>query len=169
MSDYDPTLTNRVIGHGLLVLFVGLIAGVMLVFSLLGAIELWPIPGIEADIPGSTRGWQAAHVGGIMNGIMLAGIALLMKHFQLTGRKALWVGWGMIITGWGNTLFYWAGNLSANRGLSVTETPFGQGDIWGALAFFGGGIAMFFTFVAIGVLVVQAFGSLRDSSNLTSR
>ena len=59
----DPLqrLINQTIGHGMLVLFIGLVAGVMLVFSLLEVVTLWPLPAWEVDIPGSTRGWQAAH------------------------------------------------------------------------------------------------------------
>lgn len=149
--------SNRVIGHGMLVLLVGLLSGFGLVFSLMDAIALWPLPAINVEIPGSTRGWQAAHVGGILNGVMMAGVALLMSRLQLTGKRLLWVGWGMIITGWGNTLFYFAGNFSQNRGLSMGETPFGPGDIWGALSFIGGGGAMFFTIVATVMLALAAF------------
>ena len=150
-------LSNLVIGHAMLVLLIGLISGFGLVFSLMDAIALWPLPAIDVSIPGSTRGWQAAHVGGILNGVMMAGVALLMTRFELTGKRLLWVGWGMIITGWGNTLFYFAGNFSQNRGLSMGETPFGPGDIWGALSFIGGGGAMFFTIAATILLAVSAF------------
>ncbi len=141
----------------MIVLLIGLVAGIMLIFSLLDAVALWPLPAWEVDVPGSTRGWQAAHVGGILNGVMIAGVALLMDRLNLTGRAAGWVGWGMIITGWGNTIFYWAGNLSANRGLSVGATPFGEGDAAGALAFLGGGIGMVFTFIAVTILARAAF------------
>jgi hypothetical protein len=88
---------------------------------------------------------------------MIAGAAVLMTQLSLTGKRALWVGWGMIITGWANTVFYWAGNFSANRGLSMTETPYGAGDIWGALAFLGGGAGMVFTTVAVIMLALSAF------------
>jgi hypothetical protein len=156
-SDSAGRLAALVIGHGMLVLLVGLVAGVMLIFSLLDAVTLWPLPAWEVSLPGSTRGWQAAHVGGILNGVMIAGVALLMGRMGLAGSRASWVGWGMIVTGWGNTVFYWAGNLAANRGLSVSETPYGPGDLAGALAFFGGGIAMFFTFIAVIILARAAF------------
>lgn len=150
-------LEHLVIGNGLVVLLIGLIAGVMLIFSLLDAIALWPLPAWEVKVPGSTRGWQAAHVGGILNGVMVSGSALLMAKLELSGRRALWTGWGMIVTGWANTLFYWAGNFSANRGLSVGATPFGEGDLAGALAFLGGGAGMVFTFVAVILLARSAF------------
>jgi len=153
-----------VIGHGMTVLLIGLVAGVMLIFSLLDAVTLWPLPAWEVSVPGSTRGWQAAHVGGILNGVMIAGSALLMARLELTGRRAFWTGWGMIITGWANTLFYWAGNLAANRGLSVMETPYGEGDLAGALAFLGGGAGMVFTFVAVFILARAAFESARSTA-----
>lgn len=154
-------LENLVIANGMAVLFIGLLAGIMLIFSLLGAVTIWPLPVWETDIPGSTRGWQAAHVGGILNGVMIAGTALLMRHLDMAGKRALWVGWGMILTGWANTLFYWAGNFSANRGLSVAETPFGAGDIAGALAFLGGGSGMIFTLIAVALIGLTAFEQSR--------
>ena len=83
---------------------------------------------------------------------MIAAGALLMHKLDLHGSTARWVGWGLIITGWANTIFYWAGNFAQNRGLSVSTTPFGDGDLAGAIAFLGGGVGMFFTFVAIALL-----------------
>tara|TARA_R110002110_G_scaffold271694_3_gene487319 strand:- start:230 stop:715 length:486 start_codon:yes stop_codon:yes gene_type:complete len=154
-------LSYKVIGHGMLVLLIGLLSGIGLIFSLLDAVTLWPLPVWEVTIPGSTRGWQAAHVGGILNGVMIAGVAILMTKLSLTGKRALWVGWGMIITGWANTVFYWAGNFSSNRGLSVAETPYGAGDIWGALAFLGGGAGMVFTIIAVILLARSAFENAR--------
>jgi hypothetical protein len=160
MSSPSPEsrrLSYLVIGHGMVVLLLGLVAGLMLVFSLLDAVTLWPLPAWEVSVPGSTRGWQAAHVGGILNGVMMGGVALLMGRLPLTDSAVKWVGWGMIVMGWGNTVFYWAGNLAANRGLSVSATPFGEGDLAGALAFLGGGAAMVFTFVAVILLARSAF------------
>jgi len=161
----NPRLSYLVIANGMLVLLVGLLAGIMLIFSLLEAVTLWPLPVWEVSIPGSTRGWQAAHVGGILNGVMIGGVGLLMQKLALTGRRDLLVGWGMIITGWANTLFYWAGNFSANRGLSVGATPFGEGDLAGALAFLGGGAGMIFTFIAVAVLARSALDAARAYSD----
>tara|TARA_R110002072_G_scaffold64_1_gene295 strand:- start:1945 stop:2430 length:486 start_codon:yes stop_codon:yes gene_type:complete len=160
--DSTERLSYKVMGHAMLVLLIGLLSGIGLIFSLLDAVTLWPLPAWEVSIPGSTRGWQAAHVGGILNGVMIAGVAVLMTKLSLTGKRALWVGWGMIITGWANTVFYWAGNFSQNRGLSVAETPYGPGDIWGALAFLGGGAGMVFTIVAAVMLAMAAFEKARS-------
>ena len=163
-SSAGDRLGYLVIGHGMVVLLIGLVAGLMLVFSLLDAVTLWPLPAWEVSLPGSTRGWQAAHVGGILNGVMMGGVALLMARLPLTEKENRWVGWGMIVMGWGNTVFYWAGNLAANRGLSVAATPFGEGDLAGALAFLGGGVAMVFTFIAVVMLARSAFAASRGGA-----
>lgn len=154
-------LERRVIGHGLLVLLVGLIAGVFLTFSLLGAVALWPFPTWEVAIPGSTRGWVSAHVGGILNGVMIAGLALLMGKLKLTGGRAFWTGWGLIVIGWGNTLFYWAANLSANRGLSPAATVHGEGGVWATLAYVGGVVAMILAFIVVIILARASFETAR--------
>lgn len=133
--------------HAILVMTVGLLAGVMLVFSLLDAVALWPFPVVEMAIPGSTRGWQAAHVGGVMNGIMLVALGFLLRSLDLSTTKYAAAAWGLVIVGWGNTLFYWAGNLAPNRGLSMDDTPYGAADLAGALAFLGGGVAMVVLFI----------------------
>jgi len=143
----DDVLFNRVALHAVLVLTVGLIAGLMLTFSLLDAVNLWPLPVWEVEIPGTTRGWQAAHVGGILNGIMLIVLALVAKKLKLSSGQYCISSYGLILTGWGNTLFYWAGNVASNRGLSMADTHFGPADIAGALAFLGGGGAMIISFV----------------------
>ncbi|MGB5812592.1 MAG: hypothetical protein WBG86_18800 [Polyangiales bacterium] len=154
-------LQHKVIGHGMLVLMVGLIAGVMLTFSLLGAVALWPLPTWEMAIPGSTRGWVSAHVGGVLNGVMIPALALLITKLGLEGKKAFWVGWGLITIGWGNTLFYWAANFSDNRGLSPAATSMGSGGVWAALAYIGGVVGMVFAFVVVWILARAAFEKAR--------
>lgn len=148
---------NLVIANAMAVIFLGLVAGIFLLFSLLEAVTLWPLPVWEVQVPGTTRGWQAAHVGGILNGVMVSVIALVVLKIEMEENWQRWSAWGLIITGWGNTVFYWAGNLAANRGLSMVDTPFGAADIWGALAFLGGGIAMFFTFAVIIMVGLSAY------------
>lgn len=154
-------LQHRVIGHGMLVLLVGLVAGVFLTFSILNAVALWPFPTWDVAIPGSTRGWVSAHVGGILNGVMIAGFALLMGKLELRGSRASWVGWGLIVIGWSNTLFYWAANLSANRGLSPADTSIGEGGLWAALAYGGGVVGMVAAFIVVWILAKAAFERAR--------
>ena len=60
-------LQHLVIGHGMVVLLIGLIAGVMLIFSLLDAVTLWPLPAWDVTVPGSTRGWQDVVRGAVLH------------------------------------------------------------------------------------------------------
>ena len=156
MSTETNVMVRRIIAHAMLVLIVGVVAGVLLTFSLLGEVALWPLPAIDWQIFGSTRGWQAAHVGGILNAVMLVALAWCLNWLKVSGRALVWAGWGLVYTGWGNTVFYWAGNLAGNRGLSVTDTVFGPGDLMGALSYFGGASAMFATFIAVIILARTA-------------
>ena len=98
-KDESERLSKLAIANGMAVLFIGLVAGVMLIFSMLGGVGLWPLPIAEVNVPGTTRGWTAAHVGGILNGVMIATIAVLMRHLEMIGKAAFWLGWGLIITG----------------------------------------------------------------------
>ena len=122
LSSQSSTYFHRVVLHAIIVLSIGLIAGLMLAFSLLDAVNLWPLPVWEVTIPGSDRGWASAHVGGILNGIMLIVLINLATKLDLSERDFRLSAWSLIITGWGNTVFYWAGNLAPNRGLSVELT-----------------------------------------------
>ena len=150
------------IGHGALVLLIGLVSGFFLVFSMLDGFVLWPIMDIPYEIPGTTRGWKAAHVGGITNGLLLIGVALAIVKLPLTSRGLKVIFWSLIATGWGNTLFYWGGNLSPNRGISFHANQYGESNLGGLIAFFGAGGAMLLTMVAMAILARAAFNKASD-------
>src|SRR5690349_8644782 len=100
-------LQKRMIGQGAAVMLVGMSAGIGLLISLLGGIELIPGSIIEFGIPGSADAWVRAHIGGMMNGILIFIVALLISPlgFAEAGAKRLY--WMLVGTGWANTLFYW--------------------------------------------------------------
>lgn len=152
----------RLLGHGALVLLIGLISGVILIFSMLKGFVLWPILDIPYELPGSVRGWKAAHVGGITNGLLLMGVALAIVHLPLSYASTRFVFWSMVLTGWGNTLFYWGGNLAPSRGISVLDNDYGQSNMAGVVAFVGGGSAMLFTIISAGIIAVAAFNKARS-------
>lgn len=156
-------IQGAIIGHGALVLFIGLVAGVMLTFAMLNGIKIWPVLDIPANIPGSIQGWKAAHVGGMMNGIMLIVIALCLSKLSISSGKLRFLFWAFVLTGWGNTLFYWFGNLSMNRGLSVVASPYGEGDIYGAISFFSGGSVMLLTLIASLMIMQAGFKAARNN------
>ena len=122
LSTQNSAYFHRVVLHAIIVLSIGLIAGLMLTFSLLDAVNLWPLPVWEVSMLGSNRGWATAHVGGILNGIMLIALIHLATKLEPSEQDFRLSSWSLIITGWANTIFYWAGNLAPTRGLSVDDT-----------------------------------------------
>ena len=149
------TLERRMIGHGAAVVVVGLVAGFGLLFALLEQIAIWPIPGLDVKIPGSVRGWQAAHVGGLLNGVMVVAFALALRRLDLTERTARWVALGFIYTAWANTVFYWFGNVAPNRGLSGGDTVHGEATAAGLIAYLPAATATVVT-IACGLAVMRA-------------
>lgn len=69
-------LQKIMIGHGLLVTLVAMLAGFMLIFKLIGGLEIWPGNILSIPAYGTVDGWVRAHSGGAMNGILVIVIAL---------------------------------------------------------------------------------------------
>ncbi len=156
----QPTTTARearMIGHGAAVVVFGLLAGFGLLFALLEQIAIWPLPGLDVQIPGSVRGWQAAHVGGLLNGVMLVAFALCFPRLSLTETAEKWVSLGLIYTAWANTVFYWFGNFAPNRGLSGGDTVHGEGTLAGFIAYLPAATATVITIACAAVVARAAF------------
>ncbi|MGB1581113.1 MAG: hypothetical protein ACPHER_06370, partial [Nevskiales bacterium] len=107
----------NMITQGALIFSGGLFAGLMLTFSLLGHIEVWPLPGQwDIDIPGNSRAWLRTHLGLIMNGLgiwvfMLVGARLLLTE----GQQKLYV-LSVVITAWFNSAGFIIGTLFGVHG-----------------------------------------------------
>lgn len=131
MDAYQKTLT----GHALVLLIIGLLAGFMLAFSLIGGLELLPTVFIGIPTFGTTEGWVRAHSGGIMNGLMLIAFAFIMPHCGLAMARIELYAKGIIFAGWANTIFYWTGNASGSRALSFTDNTLGSSNILGMIGY----------------------------------
>jgi len=165
IGDSDADLRaqeQRMIGHGAAVVVVALVAGFGLLFTLLEQIQVWPMPALDVQIPGSVRGWQAAHVGGLLNGVMVAVFALCLGRVGLTAGRAKWVALGLIFTAWANTIFYWAGNWAPNRGLSGGANVHGEASAMGLLAYVPAATATVVTLACAAVISAAAFRSARS-------
>lgn len=161
----DPAVRRDqalLIGHGALVLLVALLAGFGLTFALLGEVTLWPIPWSTDFSVGSVRGWRAAHVGGLLNGVMMIVLALGLPVLLLGRRARKWTVWTLIYTGWGNTVFYLLGNLAPNRGLSGGGTPFGEGTLLGLFAYLPAATATVLAMSAVCIITLGAFRAMRN-------
>ncbi|NNL64622.1 MAG: hypothetical protein HKP30_00120 [Myxococcales bacterium] len=112
---------RTLVAHGALVFLLGMAAGFPFAFEILGRIELWPFPGrMPFDPPGDLRGWRMAHLEGILNGLLLIGVAAVGPLLRLGARGAGWLKWGLLVCAWGNITASWIGPLSETRGLAFT-------------------------------------------------
>jgi hypothetical protein len=136
-------LRSLMVAHGALVFLLGMAAGFPFAFVILGKVVLWPFPGVaEWTGPGDLRGWRMAHLEGILNGLMLIGVAAVAPRLSLGTRAQAVVGWSLIVTAWGNIIASLVGPLFGGRGLE-----------------FGGGVAnslMYVLFVVAVVAVIVA-------------
>lgn len=124
------------IRHGLIVILIGLLGGFFLAFNLLKEIAPLPLPwSIKLEIPGDPAKWRAVHTGNILNGFLAIIYALVLPHLALTDRLIRWTSVGLVAVVYGNAAFYIFGVMAPNRGLSVAGNRFGEGDIFGFLAF----------------------------------
>lgn len=151
-------LRRVMIAHGLLVMFMALVAGLGLWVSLVGGFELIPGSIIEFSIPGTPDGWSRAHRGTPMNGMMILVFAAVLPCLGLDAKKTRLFAWIVILTGWANTIFYFFSNFSQNRGLTFGGNGFGPGDINSFIALAPAylfGVISMIAFVWLAVRLIQ--------------
>lgn len=152
----------RLIQHGAIIAVIGLLSGFGMVFAILDAVHVWPLTiPYGGDIPGSEHGWRVAHVAGVMNGMLMILIGLALATVMPTLRAQAWIVWGMVYTGWGNTIFFHCANLSSNRALSAGTTRLGEPDLLGAIGYLIGGSTIPFTIIAVSLMGLAATRALR--------
>ena len=148
--------SHLLIAHGAAVALVGLLSGLGLLFSILDAVAVWPLLlNLDDGMLGTQAGWQLAHVAGLMNGMLMIICALACTHINATAITHRWVCISMVITGWGNTVFFHLGNLSGNRALAVEPSKLGEPDTLGIIGYIFGAATIPFTTLAL-VLIIRA-------------
>lgn len=151
------TQQRSMVGHGAVVMLIGMSAGIGLLISLLGGIELIPGSIIEFGIFGSADAWVRAHIGGMMNGMLIMLVALLVHAMTIADRPARQLYWMLIGTGYANTLFYWAALFAPNRALSVADNRFGESNFASLIGLFPALIFAVISLIAIFILAREAF------------
>ena len=131
-------LQRIMIGNGLLVILVAMFAGFMLMFTLIGGIEIWPGTIVPLPLYGTSEGWVRAHSGGTMNGLLVVAVALCLPMLKLSPMMERVTAWGFIYVAWSFTIFYWLGNASGNRALTLGDSQLGESDLIGIIGFLPG-------------------------------
>jgi styrene-oxide isomerase len=121
--------------NGFLVILVAMLAGFMLMFSLLGGLEIWPGNIVAIPVYGTAEGWVRAHSGGAMNGLLVVVVGLALPKMALSPKLQRITAYGFIYVAWSFTIFYWFGNAAGNRALTFGDNPLGSSDIFGVIGF----------------------------------
>lgn len=153
-------LQRIMLANGMLVILVAMLAGYMLMFSLLGGFEIWPGQTLTFSVYGSAEGWVRAHSGGAMNGLLVIAIALALPKLGLSDALQKFTAWGFIYVAWSFTVFYWFGNAAGNRALSIGDNALGQSDVFGIIGFLPGvpSVIIVVVLLAIGARAVLKSG-----------
>ena len=146
-------LQRTMLAHGLMVVLVAMFAGFMLMFNLLGGMEIWPNKIISVPMYGTSEGWVRAHSGGILNGVLVFIVGLALPKLNLGNFAQKFTAYGLIYCAWTFTIFYWLGNASSNRGLSIGPSALGEPDFIGLLAFLPGLPSVFIVVIVLALCV----------------
>lgn len=146
--------SETLVRHGLAAMLVALFAGFMLTYKMIGGITLPPLPlFFEYELPGTTTGWRAVHLGMLMNGMMAVVLGLAVRHFVLAEVTAQRVGWAVVIAVWGNFCFYLFAMFSTNHGLTLGDNRLGAGNWAGVAAFLPAVVGAVTLIYAVAVLL----------------
>lgn len=157
------TRIQKMIGHGAIVMLIGLLAGFGLIMSLIGGFEIFPGTMLHFELPADPQAWARTHLGGLTNGMLVILFALFIHVAQLPARQANQLRWMLVATGYGNTVFYWGGLFAPSRALTLGDNRLGESNIFGVLGFLPALVVAFVLIVATVIVIRWAFG--RDSHN----
>lgn len=146
------TFQRKMYGHGVLMIFSTLVAGVFLWMNLVGGFELVPGYIIHFNIPGTAESWARAHVGPALNGMMVIAVALVITRVDFPERKARLLAWVVILDGWSNVIFYFFANFAPTRGLSFGDNKFGETNVFGVIALAGAYVFGVLALVALAMI-----------------
>ena len=121
--------------NGLLVLTVAMLSGFMLMFLLIGGLEVWPGKILQIPVYGSEAGWVRAHSGGVTNGLLVLIIGAILPNLNLGSLSKKLVCYSFVYVAWSFTIFYWFGNAADNRALTLGDNPLGSTDVFGLIGF----------------------------------
>ncbi|MDB5978179.1 MAG: putative rane protein [Nevskia sp.] len=155
-------LQKKMMGHGALILFIGMLAGIGLLIGLLGGIELIPGQIIQFSIPGTTDAWVRTHIGGMMNGMLILLVAALLSGLGFAEAAAKRMSWMLVGTGWANTVFYWAALFAPNRALSFAGNKWGPSNLASIIGLAPALLFAVISLIAVFLLARQAFASAKS-------
>lgn len=145
------------IGHGMLILLIGLLAGAGLLVSLIGGLEMWPGKLLPVHLPGNSAAWVRFHIGQLLNAFLIILVALVLPVLGFASRAGRRIGWLIVGTGWANTLFYAAALFAPNRALTFGNNRLGDANLASLIGLVPGLVFAVVSIVAVVLLAGQSF------------
>lgn len=148
---------RRMIGHGAIVIIIALFSGFGLAMNLVGGFEFIPGSIIEFSIFGDPAAWARAHVGGLLNGLLVIGVALAASALNVAAGLGRHLFWMLVGTGYANTIFYWGALLAPNRALTFADNRFGESNLAAVIGLLPALVFAFVALIAMAMLARAAF------------
>ncbi|WP_321818685.1 MULTISPECIES: styrene-oxide isomerase StyC [unclassified Paraburkholderia] len=158
MRSETRDIQRQMIGHGMLILLVGMLAGIGLLVSLIGGVEIWPGKLLSVHLPGKGNSWVRFHIGQLLNAFLVVLVALVLPVLGIEPRLARRLGWLIVGTGWANTLFYAAALFAPNRALTFGSNRLGDANLASLIGLVP---SLVFAVISIVVVVILAGQSFR--------
>ncbi|OXI33570.1 hypothetical protein CFB84_38225 [Burkholderia aenigmatica] len=150
-------LQRQMIGHGMLILLIGMLAGIGLLVSLIGGLETWPGRLVSVHLPGSSAAWVRFHIGQLLNAFLIVLVALTLPVLGVEPRLGRRLGWLMVGTGWANTLFYGAALFAPNRALTFGNNRLGDANLASFIGLVPGLVFAIISIIVVLILVGLSF------------
>lgn len=144
------------IAHGMFILLIGLFAGVGLLISLVGGLEVWPGRIVGIQVPGSPDAWVRLHLGQMLNAFLIILVALVLPLLEFSQRGEKRICWMLIGTGWSNTIFYVAALFAPNRALTIGDNRLGHGNLASVIGLLPALVFALVSIIAVAALARQA-------------
>ena len=161
MADEMNATQRRMVGHGAIIMLIGLLAGFGLAIELVGGFEYFPGQLLAMDPPADGSAWARTHVGGLLNGLMVFAGALLLWGLAAPAKLNKQIAWMLVGAGYANTIFYWAGMFAPGRALTFGDNRIGETSLAGVIGFAPAFVFAAVTMVAMVLLAKHAFASAK--------
>ena len=89
-------------------------------------------------------------------------VALVLPKLRLSQFMQRFTAYGFIYIAWSFTVFYWLGNASGNRALSMGDSPLGEADTIRLIGFLPGVPSVFLVIVLLAVVAKGVLSSGHD-------
>ena len=148
---------RRMIGHAMLILLIGMFAGIGLLVSLIGGVEVLPGSLLPLHLPGNPDAWVRIHLGQMLNAFLIVLIALILPLLGFSAGGGRRISWLIVATGWANTIFYWAALFAPNRAFTFGDNRLGVSNTASVMGLIPALLFAIISIIVVAAVAIRAF------------